>query len=99
MISILKNISCCYSINISLIKCFKKKRPIFLWGPPGIGKSDLVDQVTTELGGKVFDLRLAQMDPTDLRGIPYYNKAKNLMDWAPPIDLPDEAEAKKEKLD
>lgn len=79
----------------SLIKCFKKKRPIFLWGPPGIGKSDLVDQVTTELGGKVFDLRLAQMDPTDLRGIPYYNKAKNLMDWAPPIDLPDEAEAKK----
>ena len=47
----------------SLIKCFKKKRPIFLWGPPGIGKSDLVEQVTTELGGKVFDLRLAQMDP------------------------------------
>jgi hypothetical protein len=28
------------------------------------------------------------MDPTDIRGIPFYNKENNLMDWAPPIDLP-----------
>jgi MoxR-like ATPase len=23
----------------SLLKAFSKKRPLFLWGPPGIGKS------------------------------------------------------------
>ena len=26
---------------------FKKKRPIFLWGPPGIGKSDIIHQIGT----------------------------------------------------
>ena len=38
----------------------------------------------------MIDLRLGQMDPTDIRGIPYYNKELNKMDWAPPIDLPDQ---------
>ena len=64
-------------------------RPLFLWGPPGIGKSELVADITQELGGLMIDLRLGQMDPTDIRGIPYYNKEANKMDWAPPIDLPD----------
>tara|TARA_B100001057_G_scaffold268905_1_gene269074 strand:+ start:2799 stop:3893 length:1095 start_codon:yes stop_codon:yes gene_type:complete len=67
---------------------FKKKRPIFLWGPPGVGKSDIVQQITDEAGGFMFDLRLGQMDPTDLRGMPYFNKDLGVMDWAPPIDLP-----------
>ena len=26
----------------SLLKAFKVQRPLFLWGPPGIGKSELV---------------------------------------------------------
>ena len=73
----------------SIMKCFAKKRPMFLWGPPGIGKSEVVADITRELGGHMIDLRLGQMDPTDIRGIPYYNKDQNRMDWAPPIDLPD----------
>ena len=71
-------------------KCFSKKRPLFLWGPPGIGKSEVVASITEELGGFMIDLRLGQMDPTDIRGIPFYNKEIGKMDWAPPIDLPDE---------
>jgi hypothetical protein len=71
-------------------KCFAKKRPMFLWGPPGIGKSEVVADITTELGGYMIDLRLGQMDPTDIRGIPFFNKENGKMDWAPPIDLPDE---------
>jgi MoxR-like ATPase len=35
----------------SLLKAFKKQRPLFLWGPPGIGKSELVADITEELGG------------------------------------------------
>ena len=25
-----------------ITRAFKKKRPLFIWGPPGIGKSDIV---------------------------------------------------------
>ena len=30
----------------SILRAFKKQRPIFIWGPPGIGKSDIVSQIT-----------------------------------------------------
>ena len=82
----------------SILKCFKKQRPVFLWGPPGIGKSEVVAGIAEELKGAFIDLRLAQMEPTDLRGIPYYNKDVSKMDWAAPIDLPDEEFAKQHKI-
>ena len=69
-------------------KCFAKKRPAFLWGPPGIGKSEVVEGIARSMNGFMIDLRLGQMDPTDIRGVPYYNKDLGVMDWAPPIDLP-----------
>jgi hypothetical protein len=78
-----------------LAKAFAKKRPLFLWGPPGIGKSEVVASIAEEMGGLMIDLRLGQMDPTDIRGIPFYNKENGKMDWAPPIDLPDAETASK----
>jgi hypothetical protein len=77
----------------SLLKAFKVQRPLFLWGPPGIGKSELVEGITKELNGLMIDMRLGQMEPTDIRGIPFYNKEKGVMDWAPPVELPDEETA------
>jgi hypothetical protein len=74
----------------AILKAFKVKRPVFLWGPPGIGKSEVVSEITEELGGFMIDLRMAQMEPTDIRGIPFFNKDIGKMDWAPPVDLPDE---------
>ena len=74
----------------SLLKAFKAQRPLFLWGPPGIGKSELVEGITKELNGYMIDLRLGQMEPTDIRGIPFYNKEIGKMDWAPPVELPDD---------
>jgi hypothetical protein len=74
----------------SLLKAFKVQRPLFLWGPPGIGKSELVENITKDLGGYMIDLRLGQMEPTDIRGIPFYNKDSGKMDWAPPVELPDD---------
>ena len=74
----------------SLLKAFKVQRPLFLWGPPGIGKSELVENITRDLGGYMIDLRLGQMEPTDIRGIPFYNKDSGKMDWAPPVELPDD---------
>jgi len=74
----------------AMLAAFKAKRPLFIWGPPGIGKSEVVAEVAEELGGHMIDLRMAQMEPTDIRGIPYFNKDINKMDWAAPVDLPDE---------
>ena len=79
----------------ALKSAFRIKRPVFVWGPPGIGKSEVVKSVTHDLGGHVIDLRMSQLEPTDLRGIPFFNRDNGKMDWAPPIDLPDEEMASK----
>jgi len=70
-----------------------QKHPIMLWGPPGIGKSECIFQLAEEMNGRVWDLRLAQNDPTDIKGIPYYNKESNKMSWADPDELPSQEEA------
>jgi MoxR-like ATPase len=77
----------------AILCAFDVKRPIFLWGPPGIGKSEVVESIANEMGGLMIDLRMAQMEPTDIRGIPFYNKELGKMDWAPPVELPDEETA------
>lgn len=79
----------------AILSCFKAKRPVFLWGPPGIGKSEIVESITSDLKGHMIDLRLAQMDPTDIKGIPFFNKNLGVMDWAPPIEMPTEELASK----
>jgi MoxR-like ATPase len=79
----------------SIVRAFKKKRPLFLWGPPGIGKSDIVGQITKQLkNSHLIDIRLSLWDPTDIKGIPYYNATENNMAWAPPQELPTEEFAK-----
>lgn len=57
----------------SIIKAVQSGNPVspFIWGPPGIGKSQIIRQVAEDFGYKFVDIRLSQMDPTDLRGIPY----------------------------
>lgn len=74
-----------------LTLAFKKKRPVFMWGPPGIGKSELVEGIGASgvLGNtKVIDMRLALFEPTDLRGYPAPDLANGKMIWLPPADLP-----------
>ena len=74
-------------------KCFKVNRPVFMWGPPGIGKSDIVHQIGEEQGREVIDVRLSLWEPTDIKGIPYYNPDSQTMTWAPPIELPSDPES------
>jgi len=69
-------------------KCLKKQRPVFMWGAPGIGKSDIVKQLGEESNREVVDVRLSLWEPTDIKGIPYYNSTANTMSWAPPAELP-----------
>ena len=75
----------------SIRHAMTKKRPIFLWGPPGIGKSDIVGQITNDLGNShLIDIRLSLWEPTDIKGIPYFDSNAGTMVWAPPAELPSE---------
>lgn len=63
---------------------------VMLWGPPGIGKSQIIRQLagrieeTTEKRVAVTDVRLLLFNPVDLRGIPTANKEKTLAVWLKP---------------
>lgn len=61
--------------------------PVMIWGAPGIGKSDLVRQAARQQGLTLIDLRLSQLEPTDLRGIPLHDQGR--VRWIPPEELPD----------
>jgi len=62
--------------------------PAMIWGPPGVGKSQLVDQVAKAHNRPMIDIRLSQMEPSDLRGIPF--RDGNKVEWAVPSMLPNE---------
>lgn len=68
----------------------EQRVPTFLWGAPGIGKSSIVKQIAKSKDIGFIDLRLALMDPTDLKGIPFYDKESHTALWAPPAFLPRE---------
>lgn len=65
----------------------QRHTPVMLWGPPGVGKSDLVRQAAKRNAVNVVDIRLSQMEPSDLRGIPF--RQDGYVDWAIPSMLPD----------
>ena len=57
-----------------------------IWGPPGIGKSSIVGQLTREHDIDFVDVRLSQLAPTDLRGLPVAEDG--ISKWFPPEFLP-----------
>jgi len=61
--------------------------PVMLWGPPGVGKSQIVAQIAARHAAPLIDIRLAQMEPTDLRGIPF-REGRHVV-WSIPSILPD----------
>ncbi len=61
--------------------------PVMLWGAPGVGKSQIVAQAAARHDVPVIDIRLSQMEPSDLRGIPF--RQGESVEWAIPALLPD----------
>lgn len=60
--------------------------PVMLWGPPGVGKSQIVAEIAKKHQVPVIDIRLSQMEPSDLRGIPF--RKNDFVEWAIPAMLP-----------
>lgn len=63
------------------------RQPVFLWGAPGVGKSDTVRQVAAAMGLSLTDVRAVLLDPVDLRGLPHVN-GDNMAHWCIPEFLP-----------
>lgn len=74
--------------KVLIKRCIEVGRPVMLWSGPGIGKSELIAQIAMEQGRPVIDMRLSQMEPSDLLGLPIIDKGGDLTKWAPPSILP-----------
>lgn len=61
-------------------------RPVYLWGPPGTGKSSVIRQAAEDLNLSLVDVRATLLDPVDLRGLPRVDGDQ--VKWSPPVFLP-----------
>ena len=61
-------------------------QPAFIWGPPGIGKASIIDQLARSLNLSLRDIRALLLDPVDLQGLPYVAEGRSK--WAIPKFLP-----------
>jgi MoxR-like ATPase len=76
-------------VKASLNVLLKSGRPVFVWGPPGVGKSDTVRQIAKTNKLSLIDVRTLLLDPVDLRGLPHVN-GDHRAHWATPDFLPRE---------
>lgn len=66
------------------------QQPAMLHGSPGVGKSDVIRQLAKARGLELIDLRLSQLDPVDMRGVPSVDAKKKITSWNVPSFLPTE---------
>lgn len=72
--------------------CIEANQPVMIHGSPGVGKSAVVRQVAAQRGIELIDLRLSQLDPVDLRGVPSVDTKKKQTTWNTPNFLPTDGE-------
>lgn len=90
----MKRSSLCKQIDLALAT----RRALCIWGPPGVGKSQIVYQRCAARGLPVLDWRLVLMDSVDLRGVPSVDEIKvgsakfKVTNWNSPGELPRDGE-------
>ena len=66
--------------------------PVMIWGPPGVGKSSVIRDIAHDLGVGFIDVRLAQREPIDIRGLPV--PTDDGVHWHISADWPRDPESK-----
>lgn len=66
--------------------CFAIGRVPCAWGSYGVGKSHVVHQIGQRSERRVFEVRLAQMDGVDVRGLPFLSEGRTR--WGDPSCFP-----------
>jgi hypothetical protein len=86
------------SMGNALTELILNNVPTMVWGGAGIGKSSLISQIAKKISKEYecsfecIDIRLSQLEPSDLRGILYPNPETNQAVWLPPSMLPSDPE-------
>lgn len=62
---------------MSFLSAVAPTRPVFIWGPPGIGKSSLVEIFAQQHGLPCVSLLGSQLAPEDLIGVPQIFEGKS----------------------
>lgn len=68
--------------------CLNVQRPAMIWGPPGVGKSEVIEQIAVKRESELSDVRLGMMDVTEIKGFPVPDIANGEMVWLRPDFLP-----------
>jgi hypothetical protein len=74
--------------KIALTHLTEQKRPAFVWGAPGIGKSELMAQIASDTKRELRDVRMSMMDTVDVRGFPVPDMQAQVMRWLTADFLP-----------
>lgn len=74
-------------ISKAVETCILAKQPVAVWGEPGVGKSQVIQQTAKRLNLACQDVRAVLLDPVDLRGLPHVN-GDGRAHWAIPEFLP-----------
>jgi len=77
-------------LQTALDHLLNTKQPVFIWGAPGVGKSQIVKQTAEKHDLKFQDERVIHLEPVDLRGFPVSDG--KTAKWIPFDFLPTEGE-------
>lgn len=75
-------------VLILLEEMYELRMPVFLWGKPGIGKSQIVHHFVTKHDMHLVDLRLTTLESVDLRGLPRVDNELKQTIWMRPEFFP-----------
>jgi len=97
-------------LNEQLKISYDTKTPLFVWGATGIGKSETIKSTAQEIAKaekldftedtsnpKAFgflDIRISQLEPSDLRGLPIQDLKSETTKWLIPSWLPQDKDSK-----
>jgi hypothetical protein len=71
-----------------VIECIRENEPVMLWGAPGIGKTELMQQIADEIGLPLVTFIASIKTPVDLSGIPVPDMVTKQAVWLRSEDLP-----------
>jgi hypothetical protein len=64
--------------------CVDQRQPVFVWGPPGIGKSEIINKVLHARFGAVENFYALLHDPSDIKGFIIPDRERGVATWLKP---------------